>query len=157
MYLASENLEKIPFSDQRCCTQFFYEFNMEKLDYFYVYKPVWHSFSTMNYQFLVDGVEICIPSGMYVLISDEYGDIDWIVVDEIIGRNIEFLVLNGKMTEWQNIKPVLQNCEDIPVHVPSSKHVLPLTDKNSSRIILICRSDQFKNTIGLTADDFLVG
>ena len=157
MYISSENSVKIPFSDENCCSQFFYEFSMEKLDYFYVLKPIWDSFATQNYYFLIAGAKICVPSGLYVMICDEYGDLDWIPVDEIIGRDISLLVINDKFNGWDHVKPELLEAKSDTVYIPSTKSVLPLTDSKNSKMILVCRTDQYKNTTGLFADDFLAG
>jgi hypothetical protein len=157
MFLANEELEKTPITDENCCSKFFYEFNMEKLDYFYVYKAIWDSFSTMNYHFDVGGANICIPSGMYVMISDEYGDIDWIPVDEIIGRDIDLLVINSKYSGWEVIRPRLFDSKSDTVFIPNTKGVIPVTDQKHSKFVLVCRTDQYKNTLGLTADAFTTG
>lgn len=158
IYLVRENEPPISALEQDVTCSHFYEFSVEKEDYFYNLRFVWEEITGPVYTFkLNDGSILNLPSGVYVIICDEYGVIDWIMVDEIIGRSIDVMVLSKDFKSWslERLKLVKLN-EDVDYFLPNTTNSIPICNEKGNRNVIISRTDQYSHTRDKLVDIFVM-
>lgn len=134
-----------------------YEFNIERDDYFYMMRLIWDEILVDVYEFSLDTKNtVMIPSGMYILIADEFGQVDWISVDEIVNRDIEVLVLSKNFSSWTLKSLKLKDMhENSTIFLPNTKNPMPISNENGQQILIVSKTDQFKNTVNKTVNNFI--
>lgn len=155
-YLTEEK-HLIACDDRDILRTHFYEFSLEKDDYFLQRKVLWDSVVTNFYEFCFgDGTTISIPSNYYVLIADVYGEVDWICVDELINRPIEVLILNDSLSSWTlEVLEVTGMTKPKPFYWSATKNAVPVTNSNGKKVIILSTYDQYKATMDLDISSFV--
>jgi hypothetical protein len=144
--------------DESIINQRFYEFSLNSEDYFLSLKATWDFIKTEVYHFQVSPTfTVEIPSGFYVMVSDEYGSVDWILVDEIIGRPLQVAMLDTKFSAW-SLRDLhhVDHIEEEGIFFPNTKNPIPITDENNSSCIIISKVDNWGRTKDLLIDTFTV-
>ena len=130
-----------------CISHRIFEFSVTKKDFFLGYKGAWDVITGPVFVFTLGGSEYTVPSGHHVVIGDDYGDIDFIIIDEVFNRPIELIQLDHHLMNWVVHKPVLVDYkEEVDVYWPMSKNIIPIQDQQ--RVILLSDRDlysKFKN------------
>lgn len=125
-----------------CVSNRIFEFSVTKKDFFLGYKGAWDIITGPTFTFELGGSVYTVPSGHHVVIGDEYGDIDFILIDEVFNRPIEIVQLDYTMMNWVIHKPVLIDyTEETNVYWPMSKNIIPIQDKQ--RVILLSDRDLY--------------
>jgi|AntDeeMinimDraft_6_1070357.scaffolds.fasta_scaffold00625_13 hypothetical protein len=134
-------------TDPVCIDQRIFEFSTIRKDFFLGYKGVWDILTGDVYRFELGGSVYAVPSGHHVVIGDEYGDIDFILIDEVFNRPIELIQLDYAMMNWVVHYPKLIGYEkDVELYWPMTKNIIPIQD--NGRLILVTDRDlytKFKN------------
>lgn len=158
IYLVRENEPPISALEQDVTCSHFYEFSVEKEDYFYNLRFVWEEITGVVYSFKMnDGTILNLPSGVYVIICDEYGVIDWIMVDEIVGRTVDVMILSRDFKSWsiERLK-LVQYHEDIDYFLPNTSNALPISNELGNKNVIISRTDQYSHTRDKLVDIFVM-
>lgn len=152
-----ENESPIPCTSKNVLRTYFFEYNLSESDYYLYRKLQWDIVTTTMYQFkMSDGVTIGIPSNYYVMVGDVYGEVDWVLVDEIIGRDIELLIIKKGFNGWtlDNIEPVGMT-EKYKFYWPLTKNPVPIMTDSGDRSVIVSTYDQYKMTRDKSVDEFV--
>lgn len=130
------------------------EYALDKEDYFLNYRISWKEIETDIFRFIIGPQTIEIPSGFYVMICDEVGDIDWILVDEIISRPLQIGCLSRKQDAWKPMEPRLDWVDYGTIFWPQTKNVIPVY--NNSCGVVLSEKDSYRSTKDSSINMFLV-
>lgn len=130
------------------------EFSLEKEDYFLNYRLSWkHVSGTFNH-FKVGDAVISIPSGFFVLVTEPFGDLDWVQSDELVGRSLDLFVANKDMTAWSPTPAKFFKQTKEQVAWPSSKNIIPMM--SGDLVVLLSEKDLYNKMNGITAYNLTV-
>lgn len=136
MKYITENDDLIAWDEPNFSHNWILEYSIEKEDYFLNWWMVWQEMSGDFYKVEIAGNIVSIPSGLYVLIGDMDGTLDWIVIDEAIGRDVELVTLNNALTRW-NLNPMkVIGGEEKSVNYPKTRNILPMSIGGDSLIFV---------------------
>lgn len=142
MNYVGENAAIVAAKDYDSMMSRIFEFHTEKLDFYLNVKLMWDVIDGMMIDLAVGGGIFSIPSGMYVMIGDEYGEVDWIKVDELIARpDLTVATLDVEFANWGCASASASNVHDGEIYWPSSKHIIPI--QSNSIVILVSEKDQY--------------
>lgn len=128
-----------------CPNSWVMEYSLDKGDYFCNFRMMWSSIVGKCFEFRVStNKTIKIPSGFYVLIGDVYGEIDWIMADELIGRSVEIVLFSDNLEHWKLEVPELVGVEEINAYWPRTKNIIPLSSQGN--VVLLSDKDQYQKT-----------
>lgn len=128
-----------------CASGWLLEYSPEKSDYFLNFRMMWHQVNGEVFNFTISqGKQVSIPSGFYVMIGDVYGEIDWILVDELIGRPIEIVILSEDLKAWSLRVLEFDSVNQKTLYWPQTNNVIPLC--NNENVILVSNKDQYHKT-----------
>lgn len=119
-----------------------FDFSLEEEDYFLNYHTTWDHIEGDFYDLELDGRIFSIPSGIYILCTCDEGNTDWIMVDELIGRDIDILVLTKSLRSWIPSKPKVRNFYRSANFYPMSRTPVPIINSTEERIIIVSSIDQ---------------
>lgn len=146
------NHEKIVPADEHSAGEFVYELDLSTKDYMLNRSLMWDHFRDDVYVFQIGNKILNIPATMYILISDEYGTVDWIHVEEIIDRDITVVTLDREFTSWQLHKLELLDQKTSEVYsLPKTSNALPISTDGDC-FVVISKSDQHNLTEGAGVD-----
>lgn len=155
-FISPETLP-ISASDPSCMERLSFEFSNEKEDYFAVWHNIWDYITTEAFTVSVGGKEFQIPSGTYVLCGCMGGSQDWIQIDELLGREIEVLVIGSNFKSWTMATPVLKKHDPVvSFYSPMTKMPIPIIDDTGESIIIISSVDQYHKLKDRDYDIFFV-
>lgn len=137
-----------------CVGSKYLEFKPEKNDYFLISTVAWDRVTTSIYQIDFGGALFYIPSGMFILISDETGETDWLMVDEIIGRDITVPIISNNLKRHRVYSPKLSGVFTGQYYWPMTKGIIPVT--NEMYTIILSNRCQYLKTKHMHIEDFLV-
>jgi len=157
MNYLSENMTPLDASVQSTINKMIFEFRfhneIEKSDYFLVHKINWQILTAGIYKFQIGDCVHSIPSGHFVMIGDENGDMDWITVDEMVGREIECVRFGAELGHW-DVKPaVLLDYFEGQYYWPTTAHAVPII--NNNRVIMVSERDHYHKIKDCGVDLFL--
>jgi hypothetical protein len=141
-YIRETNEVESAFNED-CVNHKYFEYKPDKDDYLLTYNVSWDEMLTDIYQFRVGMKNLFIPSGIYLFCGDEFGTSDWILSDEIIGRDIPIFTSNIDMTGWKSVIPKLVNTFPETFYYPLSKNPIPVADQTGTITIVTSRVDQY--------------
>ena len=131
------------------------EFSHEKRDYFLNLRIIWKEIEAEMFSFYVDGVEIHLPSGMFVMIGDSYGKIDWIMVDELVSRPADLVCITGEFEQWSVRESICMRSVGVKKFLwPITKNLIPM--KSPRGILMLSEKDVYTKTSSLNANDFTI-
>lgn len=131
----------------------FFEFKPKQEDYILSYKISWDVITSDVYHLQIGNRVFGVPSTFYVMIGDSYGEIDWIQIDELIGREIECVTLDKNLESWMLYEPKLVDVTKEVFHWPMSSEIIPSV--SGSKVILVSSRDQHYCTKDFLIDSFL--
>lgn len=153
MNYLSENATPLDATKRSSIENMIFEFNIEKLDYFLTFKINWQVISTGIYQFKIGDAVFSIPSGHFILIGDDSGELDWIKVDEMAGREIECLTFDKHLSSWAVHTPKLLDYTEGQFFWPATSNAIPIID--NERILIVAERDHYHKTKQHMVDIFL--
>lgn len=150
-YMAEDN-SPISAYDPECVNHKIFSYRPYKKgskeeDFFLGSMSYWENLTGMVYTVSIGGNPFDIASGLFVMIGDEYGDFDWIEIEELIGRTqLTVMTFDPSFRQW-NISPmnVLDAKDDQSLLWPSpldekAKGIIPIISNNT--VILVSEKDQ---------------
>lgn len=133
-----------------------FQFDVDAEDYFLRYFVTWDKIQTDFYRIELNGAVFNIPSGMYILCGCDGGSQDWIMVDEIVGRPIEIILINNNYRSWSFCRPVVTDLYNGVCYTPMSKSPIPVTDASGKKVIIVSTVDQYHKLKDRDYDIFFV-
>ena len=143
-------------SDQGSIEKRYFEFNTSKEDYFLTYRPTWDKVVTDVYYFNIGTKTFKIPHGSFIFICDEYGQSEWILIEESIGRKMSAFVMDKELQNWSSREMVLVDVKQETIYLPITKNVIPVVSDDSDKVILISMVDQYLKTKNKGIEIYLV-
>lgn len=133
----------------------FFHFDMVAEDYFLRRTPMWDEVRTEAYLLQFENSQIWVPSNYYIMVADVYGQVDWICIDEAIGRPMDILILSEDFRSWKLKQlSVIDHDERSNFLWPSTKAAVPVCG-HKNEIILLSTYDQHKHTKDKYVDIFV--
>lgn len=120
-----------------------FDYSIKDEDYLLRHHISWEKVAS-DYCISVNGYKFHIPSGMYIFCGCVSGNTDWIMIDELINREVEVFLLSLDFDSWALHQPEFQAFEmNEVVYLPSTKSPLPVADMTGSRAIIISSTDVY--------------
>ena len=138
--------DKIETYDTRSSTEVFgkriFEFDVNKEDYMLRYFSTWEE--TIG-EFIIDvgGYRYMIPSGVYIYCGCESGSTDWVMIDEMINRDISVFQMDTDFGSWDLSEIKLHSMTKQTIYLPSTKNPLPIADVSGTRTIVMAYHDMY--------------
>ena len=147
-FIDEENIEALEVTDDDVINKRFFEFSLKSNDYYLHFNAIWDQIKTECYFIKVNNkLTIGVPSGFYIMVSDEYGSIDWIQIDEILGRPLQVACVDPKFSSWSlNTVELVDHSESEVFFFPNTKNIFPVSDENKLSCILISKVDNWSRT-----------
>lgn len=158
MYFISEEERMRSIYAEESINHQLYSLSLEHDDYFLNYHASWDMITTDLYQFKVsDRAVSVVPSGFYLMVADIYGALDWILIDEAIGRPVDALVISKDMKSWSLCPLDLVGCEVGTIYWPMTKNAIPVSQSAAGdNIFILSKSDQYSATKDRSVDMVVV-
>lgn len=136
----------IPAENEECASKRLLEFNTDtkKWDFYLTYKIAWDLIEAQMFEMEIGNGKFNIPSGLYVMIGDDYGEIDWIMIDELFSRPLSISTLDTNFKNWGCSEPRATGVYEGSIFWPSTKHIIPVVDNET--VILVSEKDQHNRT-----------
>lgn len=131
-----------------------FEFKPKEEDYLLRQFVTWDVIKAKIFKMKIGNSVFSIPSSFYIMIGDSYGELDWMMVDEMINREVDCVSLDGKMETWDLHQPELVDVREEVVHWPMTQNIIPC--ESNRNVILLSRKDQFHMTKNFLIDSFLL-
>ena len=132
-----------------------YEFDVQKEDY--ILKPhlIWDEVIG-EYKISVGGYKYIVPSGVYLFCGDDNGSTDWILVDEIINRDIMVFQMNMDFGEHR-VEPIeFDGMCNVSLFMPKTNTPKPIADLSGKRTIVISNHDMYHKLKDLPYDALFI-
>lgn len=129
------------------------EFNNKKLDYFLNYKTYWEMIEGTMYNLKVGNSQFVVPLSHYIMIGDEFGEIDWILVDELVSRGLDVILLDTDLKSWYSMPPTVIGVEMKSFFWPNTQHIIPIQD--NGHVVLVADKDQYQKMNGRAIDAYI--
>jgi len=150
----SASMNPIDAYDQDSINEMMFEFKPKEEDYMLRFFMNWDVIETKVFQIKLGNKVYGIPSSFHVMIGDDYGEVDWMQVDEMINREVECVSFDSELESWKLNQPELIGVEEQTLHWPMSQNIIP--SHSNGCVILLSRKDQYHMTKNLLIDSFLV-
>lgn len=141
--------------NMNCVAKEMFEFKTDVKDFFLLRTFAWEEIVAMVYFIKIGNTIFQIPSGLYIVLCDEYGTVDSILVDEIIGRTVEILTLDKNLSTPDNDTCDILDAKMKKHFWPNSNNIIPIVSECGRRVVLLSRTDQWKTTREMNAYDFV--
>lgn len=120
-----------------------FEFCPQKEDYFLNFYFNWEKIKSEVFVFKAGRITFQIPSGFFLFIGSPCGMNDWIMVDEIIDRDIEVFVMPTSLGSWTLQKFQLIDVLELEYIYPQTKNPIPLLDQSGRLCVISSPADQY--------------
>lgn len=144
MNYIGENDAYVDAFKENCIEHRIMEFNVDKKDFFLVNKIIWDSIKCSFYDVEIGGGVFSIPAGHFIMIGDEYGDIDWIVIDELFSRSLSVACFDMDFRNWSVSDVRVSDVYSGEIFWPNTKHIIPI--QSNGVTILLSEKDQHHKT-----------
>jgi hypothetical protein len=148
MYYLTEGDMALDAKDIDSINHHVYDFCPAKEDYFLNFFVSWNKIESDMYKFIIGSWRFEIPSGVYVFAGCEAGVGDWILSDELVGRDLDFFTLSPSCNKWSFEEHLIESSYKGVYYYPNTKNPMPLVDESGSRMILIAQTDQYSKMKG---------
>jgi hypothetical protein len=134
-----------------------YDYDIKKSDYFLRHRAQWEV-TKPEYAIEVGGKRYHLPSGIYLFCGCEYGSTDWVLIDEIINRDIPVFQMDNDFQSWELHQVNLSQNQSVPteLYLPVTKSPLPVSDVSGTRCIIIAYHDMYHKLKDLDATALFV-
>lgn len=144
MFFLGAGDEPVNAYDPQSIGDYTIEFNMQQEDWMLKQHIIWDSIKSDVFHFRLGKWKFQIPSGVYLFTGCPSGSMDWIISDEIIGREIEIFIMPPSFTSWSLEIPVLESVQhDVKFFAPSTKNPTAMMDNAALRCVVTSVNDQY--------------
>ena len=144
MFFLGAGDEPVNAYDPQSIGEYTSEFNMQQEDWMLKQHIIWDSIKSDVFHFRLGKWKFQIPSGVYLFTGCPSGSMDWIISDEIIGREIEIFIMPPSFTSWSLEIPVLESVQhNAKFFAPSTKNPTAMMDNSVYRCIVTSVNDQY--------------
>lgn len=154
MHYLSVDGKSLDASSAEMVDEHMFIYDMTQKDYMAHWFSAWNRIDTTVYKFDIGGRLFCIPSGMFVMIGDSSGSLDWIQVDESLNRGIDAVTISSDFCSWGLGEMKLVDAFEGSYYIPVTKQGLPIV--SDDRILMLSNQDQHRKTKDLVAPIFTV-
>lgn len=108
---------------------FHWEYVIKEKDFFLTWSSAWQKIRGAAYELCIGKESIVLPANYYLMIGDVYGELDWIKVDEIIGRQFEAFVMSNRFDQdaWQiESVQITDHHDDYVSMFPQTRNPVPV-------------------------------
>jgi hypothetical protein len=141
--------------DISCVAKEMFEFKTDQSDFFLLRTFSWEEVYSMIYFLKIGNAMFQIPSGLYIVLADEYGTVDSMLVDEIIGRDVDALSFDKNLSTPDNDSITVIDARMKKHFWPNTNNIIPILSECKKRVVLLSRTDQWKTTKEMNAYDFV--
>lgn len=149
-YIGKDN-NPISAYDESCADNKIFTFrNAPKVsgvyDFFLSSMSYWENLTGTIYSAKIGSGVFDIPTGLFVMIGDEYGDFDWIEIDELIGRpHLTVMTFDADFTQWSISGMQIVGVNEGTILWPSprddkTKDIIPIMSNGTA--IMVSEKDQ---------------
>jgi hypothetical protein len=159
MNFIDEDMNPVSSKTAGCVDTQIFEFSIEDEDYMLRYQYTWDVIEGDFFNVRIGELSFDIPAGTYILCSCPDGNIDWIMIDELIGRDIQVLTISKNLRTWTLNDIALRDYrKDGKCYFPMSKDKapIPVTSNDCGGIILVSSIDQHNKMKDKTFEIFFV-
>lgn len=128
---------------QTCLSERFYEFCPQKEDYFLNFYINWSKVRSKVFVFKVGRIRFHIPTGFYIFVGSADGTTDWMLIDEVVDRNIEAFVTPTSIGSWSLQELELIDYVDMTYFYPDTRNPVPLVDESERYCVIVSAADQY--------------
>lgn len=157
MQYLRETGETLDAFNKECMDERLFIFSLDDDDYMLKYFVMWDTVFTDIYRFSVGNTTIDIPSGFFVMCADEEGSFDWVLSDELIGRDVSIMTLTENMRLKVPEIPSITHSYTEHVYFPSTPNPVMVGSKDKSVFTLVSKIDLYHKTKNKELYDFAVG
>lgn len=150
----SADMSPVDATKEDCINGMLFEFKTKEEDYMLRYFINWDIVSARIFHMKIGNNIFSIPSSFHVMIGDLYGEVDWMMVDEMINREVECVTFDSELESWSIDPPELIDVSEEKIYWPMTQNIIPC--ESDSRIILMSKKDQYHMTKNFLIDSFLV-
>ena len=119
-----------------------FEFDVSKDDYILKYISNWEE-TVGEYIIEVGGLRYTIPSGVYIYCGCESGSTDWVLIDEMINRDISVFQMDIDFGSWELSRLELRGMTEQSLFLPSTKNPIPIADITGKKTIVMAYHDMY--------------
>lgn len=145
---------EMDWGDDGCLSSWITEFSHEKNDYFLNYRMMWNEMSGDIYRYEIGNLVVDIPSDMYIMIGDVYGNLDWVTSEEMINRSVDLVVINKDFKQWSLKQPKFVEVMSMELYWPRTKNIIPVVTGDS--VLIFSEKDIYTKTQDMNITDLLV-
>lgn len=124
-----------------------FTYSLEHSDYLCAQFLMWDRFDGDVYRFVLnDKFAFDIGAGLYIFAGCQSGAVDWLTVDEMLGRDINVFTMHPDVSKWDLLKQRLVDVKTSAWYLPQTKHPFPIVSNCGSRIIMASTIDQHRGS-----------
>lgn len=138
-----------------CTEQRIFQFSPRECDYFLNYETVWATYLT-DFLFKIGEYRISLPSSVYVYCAADSESSDWVLTDELLGRDFTVLLMDLEFKRWSVETIELIDKSEKLVNMPSTKNILPIAENTGTKCILMSLVDPTRMTKNFDMTDYLI-
>lgn len=156
MYFIGDDDCALSISDEMTCEERILMFDYRIDDYFLEWSMAWNLIKTPVYTVSLGDRVFKIPSSQYVICGEAGGVTDLIMFDEIIGREIDVLVITNdcRKVEWHIPRIIAVDVEG-QLFYPMVQKFVAMSDSENTGFILTSGNDKLSGKT-IEYDEFIV-
>ncbi len=151
------NEEMKPVDNEQSVGQRFWFFNIKDKEFYLNWVPNWDVYETDLFFLRANDKIVSIPSGFYILLAGPCGSLDWIQVDETIGKDLTCFVMDSSMdSESWRIYPFtpIGSENDQEVYFPGIE--MPVVcGLGEDEVIMISKKDHYHKMKHMDVTDII--
>lgn len=127
----------------------------EQRGFYLTFSPTWNIITSNAYILQVGKEKIQVPASHYVMIGDLDGGLDFIKLDEVLGRPFEAFTLSSDFESDSWMLKDIKVCgyrKDCRIPYPDTKGIVPVLCGN--RALLVSTVDMYNKLGGYSFSDF---
>lgn len=154
MHYLNETAAGLDWFSPKCTNNHIFEYSLDRQDYFLNYRMIWREVDADFYEMVIGNQTFFLPSGFYVMIGDVFGELDWIMIDEMIGRDLECVILSPGLETWSLHTPKLKNVSEKRMFWPKTTNIIPV--RSGDRVLMISDKDFYHKTKDLIINSLVM-
>lgn len=148
-------LEAFDARDVECTERRQFQFVPRECDYFLNYETMWATYLT-DFLFKVGNYKISLPSSVYIYCAADSESSDWVLTDELIGRDFTVLLLDLEFKKFTIETIELIDTDERLVHMPATKNIIPVAENSGTKCILMALNDPTRSTKNFDMTDYMI-
>jgi hypothetical protein len=124
-----------------------YTYSLEHGDYINSPFLMWDRYDGELYRFCLNNkIFFDIGATLYVFAGCQSGAVDWLTVDELIGRDIDILSIAVNLSKWDFMNQRLVDVRNGTWYLPQTKNPIPVVSNCGTRMIMVSTVDQHRGS-----------